>query len=175
MKKKLLCLACGLLLLAPQIAQAVSAPVAVGDAPACAQPATSKHSADYIKIRLQLIYTLVFNSIETGRTSISEYFFSDELRAIYRAAEEVTPEGEVGYYDFDPWLRAQDYCDPQAVVESVHDIGMNAAVADVIVYPKGRDKAGVSVRVSLRYERGDWFIANFDDDLDGLKSYINSH
>lgn len=133
---------------------------------------SAKHTAAYIKTRLQLIYALVFNSIETGQTSLSDYFFSDEFRALYHTANELTPEGEVGYYDFDPWLRAQEYDEPEAEVADVHDIRMTSAVAEVVVRAMKGSK-GVRVRVRLRYEHGDWFISNFDDDLGGLKQFIN--
>jgi len=158
----------------------VSSALTAAASPRCGVPSTpigkvaesSKHTAEYIKTRLQLIYALVFNSIETGRTSLSTYFFSDEFRALYQTANELTPEGEAGYYDFDPWLRARNYSQPEAEISDVHDIRMSSAVAEVVVRPiKGKE--GVRVRVGLRYEHGDWFISNFDDDLNGLKQYIN--
>lgn len=169
MKRKILLIALCLLPAWPMAAETITD---VPSEPRQTEKCHSKHTAEYIKTRLQLIYALVFNSLETGRTSLSDYFFSDEFRALYRTAEEVTPEGEVGYYDFDPWLRAQEFDQPEAEVSDVHDIKMNSAVADVVVRPM-KDCKSVRVRVRLRYEHGDWFISNFDDDLNGLKQYIN--
>lgn len=168
MKRSLL-FSIGLLLLA---ATSVSLRAATPTTPVTTEAKTTKFSAAYIKTRLELIYALAFNSIETGRTSVSDYFFSEEFRALYKTAESVTPAGEVGYYDFDPWLRAQDYDDPRAVVNVVNSITQTSAVAQVTIYPVGKSDKGVSVRLRLRFERGDWFIANFDDDLSGLQRYI---
>ena len=36
-------------------------------------------------------------------------FFSDELEALYAADAEVTPEGEIGALDFDPFVDGQDF------------------------------------------------------------------
>lgn len=135
--------------------------------------AETKHSADYIKTRLQLIYALAFNSIETGRTSVSSYFFTEEFRSAYHTADQLTPEGETGYYDFSPWLRAQNCKNPRVEIEAVHDISVSSAIADVKVFPYGEDPNGVSVMVRLRFEYGDWFIADFNNDLEGLHEYIN--
>ncbi len=149
---------------------------AVQEMPEQKHESPSKRTPEYIKTRLQLIYALVFNTIETGRTSLSDYFFSEEFRALNRTADELTPAGETGYYDYDPWLQAQNCDHPKAKVCNVHDITENSAIADVIVYPFGQntDSKGISVRVALRYENGDWFISNFNDDRAGLQHYIDN-
>ncbi len=137
---------------------------------------TPKHSAEYIKTRLQLVYALVFNSIETGTPTLSDYFFSDEFRALYKTAEELTPEGETGYYDYDPWLQAQDFKNPKADIGHVYGITKKTSTADVVVYHFGKsgEHKGTSVRVKLRFEHGDWFISDFNTDREGLQRYINS-
>lgn len=85
----------------------------------------------------------------------------------------MTPEGETGYYDFSPWLRTRDCKSPRAEIERVRDISATSAIADIKVFPNGDSQDGVCVMVRLRFEYGDWFIANFNNDLEGLQEYIN--
>lgn len=150
----------------------VSAPASEKDVPNVL-PSETKHSASYIKTRLQLIYALAFNSIETGRTAVSSYFFAEEFRSAYSTAKQLTPEGETGYYDFSPWLRTRNCKRPCAEIERVHDISVTSAIADVKIFPYGNTQEAVNVSVRLRFEYGDWFIANFNNDLEGLQEYIN--
>lgn len=144
------------------------------DSPVITESKDTKHTTEYITTRLQLIYALAFNSIETGHSAVSDYFFSDEFRALYKTAEELTPDGEMGYYDFNPWVRSRTYSTPGADIVKVHDITMKSAVADVAVYPTGEKEKGFNVRVRLRFEHGDWFISNFNNDLAGLQRYISN-
>lgn len=146
----------------------------VNDTPNVA-PETTKYSAEYIKTRLQLIYALAFNSLETGRPNVSSYFFTEEFRSAYRTARQLTPEGETGYYDFSPWLRTQNCKGPRAEIQNVHDITANSAMADVRIFPYEGNDQGISVMVRLRFEAGDWFVADFNNDLEGLHDYISRH
>lgn len=153
-------------------ANTVSAP-SIGNNVPNELPSETKHTAKYIKTRLQLIYALAFNSVETGRTSVSSYFFAEEFRSAYSTAKQLTPEGETGYYDFSSWLRTRDCKSPRAEIERVRDISATSAIADIKVFPNGDSQDGVCVMVRLRFEYGDWFIANFNNDLEGLQEYIN--
>lgn len=164
-------LLCGLLCLSLQTtASYATEPVT----PQPTEQKFAKHNEDYIKTRMKLIYALVFNSVETGHYAIADYFFSDEFRALYETAESLTPYGEIGFYDFDPWVRTQNYTRPCADIVKAYDITMKSALVDVVVYPTSETENAIEVKVRLRFEHGDWFVADFNNDLNGLQRYVSN-
>ncbi len=144
---------------------------------------SSTHTAQNIKSRVEYIYAHVFEeynkmsdiseTMEPVEANFDEQFCSDEWNKLMDKASEAC-DSELGLFDFDYWIMAQDWS--------------NLSVSDVCVNHIEGDKAQVSlvlhnfsntknINLQLVYERGDWYIDNFIDEVNadgGLKSYLYS-
>lgn len=137
-------------------AQAASPDTTAKAAPADTAKATDdKHSETYLKERVEKMYKAAMRGGSVTKNL---------TRAFRKAYNADIPDGpELGRIDYDIWLRAQDSEHPHAIVKSVKVIDDTHAEARVVVYQFAKRKEHTNVRVSLKFENGDWYVDNFVD------------
>ena len=141
-----------------------------------------KHSAEYIKQRIEGIYKPYENPKydESGlrqmeaRGPLDELYCSTGYKALLAKAEEKAGEDDI-VLDYDHWTYSQDDNNFTCKVRKVRDITDSTAVVDVECV--NFDKP-YTITLGLLFERGDWYVDDFISE-DGnsekkmLEDYIN--
>lgn len=144
--------------------------------------APSNGKEELVKERLRQIYEEVFSKYDDddlsndGPEDNDARWLTTEFKDLLKREKEVTPEGELGYIDYNHWIQAQDYEKPSMTIESVEMISDTKAISKIKVMPFS-NSAPENVKVTLKYERNNWYIDDFSSSLnvsekEGLKEYI---
>lgn len=124
--------------------------------------------------RVKYIFKEVY---ENGIDGDSE-FLSTEYMNLQKKEQEVTPEGEIGFIDYNHWIQAQDDNNPSMMVLSAEILSEAKASVKIKIKPNSFSDEQSDVELVLIYERGDWYIDDFigieGSEKQGLKDYISS-
>lgn len=123
---------------------------------------------DMLTARIEYIFNEVYENGKDGDSC----FLTSEYKSLLRKEQEVTPEGELGCFDSDRWLQAQDGENLSMTVHSV-EISDLKAKANITITNFGHN---FDIEIVLIKERGDWYIDDFINSLGSekkaLKDYI---
>lgn len=124
---------------------------------ACAESVLqSKQSEDYIRGRILSAYNQSYEDRERLFTS----------KSYYKLWQQVQDKDEA-YFDYDHWLQAQDYDNPQVEIVSIHKESDKKASVVVRITDMGRS---VDITFQVIYDTDDWYIDDFITEFDGKKS-----
>ena len=145
-------------------------------------------SDDYVLARVKAIYDNIFEDnyrvMEDDESDIPEEVLSPDEKFCTKAWNDLLAKvdefdstnnpDEQGFWDFDYWVMGQDFDKPSISDVSLVKRDGDKAVVDLKVH--NFDEA-TSVRLELKFERGEWFIDNIidtDNDYD-LKKEMTEH
>ena len=127
--------------------------------------ADDKHTADYIRQRIDSIYS------HHGMADIDSTYCTLRYLELVRQAWDELAEGEI-LFDADHWINAQDWSkDFTAKAKDIDIQTDTTAIIKVGIHNFGRD---YEVVLSLHYERDDWFVDDFlaADGGEGERAYL---
>ena len=137
-----------------------------------------KHSEAYIRQRIDTIYKGVGKSTYDSEGREIDYihspfnrdsaYCSERYYALMKEALEICSEtGEI-LYDYDYWVRGQDFSDNWSCkVTKVYEITDSTALVDLMIH----NFDDIETTIALRFERDDWYIDDFTPDSDD-KEYL---
>lgn len=128
-----------------------------------------KHSEAYIRQRLDTIYSNIRQRV-AGETDDSHPYMgpgfnpdsaycSSRYYSLLKQALDIADETGDIVLDYDHWVCGQDFSeDWNYQIQKVYEITDSTALADVTAINFGNKN---DVTLSLRYERGDWYVDEF--------------
>jgi len=120
----------------------------------------------------------IFNEVYEKGIDGDLKFLTTEYMNLQKKEQEVTPEGEIGFIDYDHWLQAQDCFNPSMTVLSAEMLSETKASVKIRIKPDSFSDEQLDVELVLIHERGDWYIDDFigidGSEKQGLKDYIIS-
>lgn len=137
-----------------------------------------KHSEAYIRQRIDTIYKGVGKSTYDSEGREIDYihspfnrdsaYCSERYYALMKEALEICSEtGEI-LYDYDYWVRGQDFSDDwNCRVTKVYEITDSTALVDLMIH----NFDDIETTIALRFERDDWYIDDFTPESDD-KEYL---
>ncbi len=133
-----------------------------------------KQSEAYIRRRVEQAYAYEGDDREAKFTSRAYFALWQRV-----AEKDAALEGEIGFFDANHWLQAQDADEPKIEVVSVTKSAATRAKVVVKITDFG---TAVRITFPMIFERGDWFIDDFITDVDGredsekarMKQYVAS-
>lgn len=137
-----------------------------------------KHSEAYIRQRIDTIYKGVGKSTYDSEGREIDYihspfnrdsaYCSERYYALMKEALEICSEtGEI-LYDYDYWVRGQDFSDDWSCkVTKVYEITDSTALVDLMIH----NFDDIETTIALRFERDDWYIDDFTPESDD-KEYL---
>lgn len=137
-----------------------------------------KHSEAYIRQRIDTIYKGVGKSTYDSEGREIDYihspfnrdsaYCSERYYALMKEALEICSEtGEI-LYDYDYWVRGQDFSDDWSCkVTKVYEITDSTALVDLMIH----NFDDIETTIALRFERYDWYIDDFTPESDD-KEYL---
>lgn len=141
-----------------------------------------KHSEAYIRQRIDTIYKGVGKSTYDSEGREIDYihspfnrdsaYCSERYYALMKEALEICSEtGEI-LYDYDYWVRGQDFSDNWSCkVTKVYEITDSTALVDLMIH----NFDDIKTTIALRFEHDDWYIDDFtpkSDDKEYLRETI---
>lgn len=103
---------------------------------------------------------------------ITERYTTKDLRELIKKAEDATPEGELGPIDYDFWIDAQDYDNPQVEVVSVDMKSEEEAWAVVKIKDMGNEETQTIV---MKLDEGEWKADDFITTDDGVTNSLKKN
>lgn len=143
-----------------------------------------KHTESYVLKRMDLIYSRYkeenvkhdeFGNVEINREiSYDSMFCSSRYNKLFDEAYKICVKETDILLDYDHWTRSQDDGDFKVMQFKVKDITDSTAVA--IVEATNFNHKTV-IRLSLCYERGDWYIDDFlnEGGSEGEQAYFREY
>ena len=137
-----------------------------------------KHSEAYIRQRIDTIYKGVGKSTYDSEGREIDYihspfnrdsaYCSERYYALMKEALEICSEtGEI-LYDYDYWVRGQDFSDDWSCkVTNVYEITDSTALVDLMIH----NFDDIETTIALRFEHDDWYIDDFTPESDD-KEYL---
>lgn len=137
-----------------------------------------KHSEAYIRQRIDTIYKGVGKSTYDSEGREIDYihspfnrdsaYCSERYYALMKEALEICSEtGEI-LYDYDYWVRGQDFSDNWSCkVTKVYEITDSTALVDLMIH----NFDDIKTTIALRFEHDDWYIDDFTPESDD-KEYL---
>lgn len=128
-----------------------------------------KHSEAYIRERLDTIYCYVDNGI----LDLDSAFCSQRYYALLQQASQMSEETGFVCLDYDHWIMGQDRS-PEWTYEArkIENITDSTAEVEMDIRNFGKHN---TVKLELRFERGDWFVDDFvscsGDETSGQNKY----
>lgn len=120
----------------------------------------------------------IFNEVYENGIDGDLKFLTTEYMNLQKKEQEVTPEGEIGFIDYDHWIQAQDDDNPSMTVLSAEILSETKASVKIKIKPSSFSDEQSDVELVLIHERGDWYIDDFigigGSEKQGLKDYILS-
>lgn len=110
--------------------------------------------SESIKSRIESMYADVF----ANSSGCEKKYFTTELYSLY-IKEAQNNQGEIGAIDYDIWSQSQDPNNPKATIESLNVSGDTFATAHVSI----TDGSTSKVVLTMKYERGNWFVDELQD------------
>ena len=137
-----------------------------------------KHSEAYIRQRIDTIYKGVGKSTYDSEGREIDYihspfnrdsaYCSERYYALMKEALEICSETGDILYDYDYWVRGQDFSDDWSCrVTKVYEITDSTALVDLMIH----NFDDIETTIALRFERDDWYIDDFTPESDD-KEYL---
>ncbi len=137
-----------------------------------------KHSEAYIRQRIDTIYKGVGKSTYDSEGCEIDYihspfnrdsaYCSERYYALMKEALEICSETGDILYDYDYWVRGQDFSDDWSCrVTKVYEITDSTALVDLMIH----NFDDIETTIALRFERDDWYIDDFTPESDD-KEYL---
>ena len=137
-----------------------------------------KHSEAYIRQRIDTIYKGVGKSTYDSEGRETDYihspfnrdsaYCSERYYALMKEALEICSETGDILYDYDYWVRGQDFSDDWSCrVTKVYEITDSTALVDLMIH----NFDDIETTIALRFERDDWYIDDFTPESDD-KEYL---
>ena len=137
-----------------------------------------KHSEAYIRQRIDTIYKGVGKSTYDSEGREIDYihspfnrdsaYCSERYYALMKEALEICSETGDILYDYDYWVRGQDFSDDWSCrVTKVYEITDSTALVDLMIH----NFDDIEATIALRFERDDWYIDDFTPESDD-KEYL---
>lgn len=120
--------------------------------------------SETIKSRITSIYADALNN----RSGCEKKYFTTELYSLY-IKEAQSSQGEIGAIDYDIWSQSQDPYQPKATIESINVSGNTFATVHVAI----TDGSTSKVVLTMKYERGNWFVDELQDAGGSLRARLN--
>ncbi len=126
-----------------------------------------------VKERLTYIYDQVFKYFDDSpfdgsqEVDVDALWLTTEFYDLVKRCNEIGPD----CWDCDHWLQAQDYEKPSMTIDAVEMISDTEAIAKIKIRAF-YNYAPVNVKVTLKYERGNWFIDDFGGEKEGIRDYL---
>ena len=117
-----------------------------------------------VKSRVTAIYA---DALKNSRGCEKKYF-TFELYSLY-IKEAQSSQGEIGAIDYDIWCQSQDPYMPKATIESIKVSNNTSATAHIAI----TDGSTSKVVLTMKYERGNWFIDELKDAGGSLRARLN--
>ena len=132
-----------------------------------------KHSEAYIRQRIDTIYKGVGKSTYDSEGREIDYihspfnrdsaYCSERYYALMKEALEICSETGDILYDYDYWVRGQDFSDDWSCrVTKVYEITDSTALVDLMIH----NFDDIETTIALRFERDDWYIDDFTPESD---------
>ena len=140
----------------------------------------NKHSEDYIRLRIDSIYSPYKNPKydKTGmrqmepRGDFDGMYCSTRYKALLKKAETMTGEDDI-LLDYDHWTNSQDDNNFTCEVGKISNMTDSTAIVKVKAKNSGKP---YTVTLSMRFERNDWYVDDFiSDDGTGEKKYFEEY
>ncbi len=124
----------------------------------------NKHSEDYIRLRIDSIYSPYKNPKydKTGmrqmepRGDFDGMYCSTRYKALLNKAETMTGEDDI-LLDYDHWTNSQDDNNFTCQVGKISNVTDSTAVVQV----KCMNSSAYTIMLALIFERGDWYVDDF--------------
>ena len=137
-----------------------------------------KHSEAYIRQRIDTIYKGVGKSTYDSEGREIDYihspfnrdsaYCSERYYALMKEALEICSETGDILYDYDYWVRGQDFSDDWSCrVAKVYEITDSTALVDLMIH----NFDDIKTTIALRFEHDDWYIDDFTPESDD-KEYL---
>ena len=131
----------------------------------CSMGQANSGSTTYnaVKSRVTAIYA---DALKNSRGCEKKYF-STSLYSMYAKSVQQS-QGEIGAIDYDIWSQSQDPYMPKATIENIKVSNNTSATAHVAI----TDGSTSEVVLTMKYERGNWFIDELKDAGGSLRSRL---
>ena len=132
--------------------------------------------AAQVKQRVEFIYNTVFSAYTNRDVNVPipnfyEKFCSQELNKTMSKAMKIEVY-DVPIIDMDYWYMGQDFNDKLHIKNvKVISVSGNKATVKIII----NNYEDIPITLKLVFERGDWFIDDFDDLKESLKTDIREY
>ena len=117
-----------------------------------------------VKSRVTAIYA---DALKNSRGCEKKYF-TTSLYSMYAKSVRQS-RGEIGAIDYDIWSQSQDPYMPKATIESIKVSNNTSATAHIAI----TDGSTSKVVLTMKYERGNWFIDELKDAGGSLRARLN--
>ena len=125
-----------------------------------------------VKQRVEFIYNTVFAAYNNNNnTDFDSKFCSQDWNKNLNKAKEIQEKTGDLIIDADYWVMGQDFQNLQLKNVKVVNVSGNRATVKVFFH----NFKDTTATVKLVFERGDWFIDDFDDWKEGLEISIKEY
>lgn len=110
-------------------------------------------------------------SWDTG--NLVKRYFTPEFARAYRMVDQNTPDGDIGYFDYDLFTRSQDPDYDKAEIKDIIVYSESGnLVAEVIVSLKSKAYPPEEIELTMIQKNNEWMISDYNGELSGMKNYL---